>query len=710
MRGGGAGRAHRTLRAGAFAALLGGVLAAPTAATAWPVFAAPTTHLSGGTAASVSIGDVTGDGRADVVLSTDTAFFDPAHAWKLVVFRQQADGSLAPPMRLATHGGPEPGRDGQTQQMGVATGDIDGDGKTDAALAVAGGVDVFLQRDGELEPPTLVPTSASARQVEIADLDHNGLADLAVHVRGGIDVLWNEGGGAFTRTTIFAGDLGAPPPSALWGEIEAGDVTGDGRIDVVAFGARSVRVFAQGPGRTFAESPYVTDPPDEWGYALALGDVTGDGRGDVLAAAQSLQVFRQSPTGDLLPPVVRPGVGGTAVETGDVDSDGLMDVVTSSGSFTLLRQTPGGDLAPPCRYPVPAMMWSPKGLAVGDANGDGRLDVVVATDGGVAVSRQQPPGTTTPSSFGTFSGVERFVIAGETLTLTGRLTFVNGGCLAGQRVRIVHVAANGAETVVGEAPLDADGRFSFDHAPAQTGPTTYRAVWPGNESSQPATSESFNLAVGKHGTALALAASAQKVRYNAPVTLTATLTGAPAGSVVSLYETAGGATRLVASGAVDSAGIFTTVVSAKRTATYEAEFAETAKHWGSRSERKLVLVDAILEARMVGGRRASGGSTVYRYRQACPDRGRDCPRVAATVRPAHPGMPVQITLQVRTPTGWTFVLQRRIRMTQAGTVGLTLEYADANVTRFPARVKARFPGDPDHGGAESRWMRFRIVR
>ena len=43
---------------------------------------------------AVAIGDVTGDGRNDVVLTT-SFYFDPANDYRLWVFAQRSDGSLA---------------------------------------------------------------------------------------------------------------------------------------------------------------------------------------------------------------------------------------------------------------------------------------------------------------------------------------------------------------------------------------------------------------------------------------------------------------------------------------------------------------------------------------------------------------------------------------------------------------------------------------
>jgi hypothetical protein len=102
---------------------------------------------------SVAIGDVTGDGRKDVVLSTGS-WANPQYDWKLLLYRQLADGSLAAPERFSPVW--------KVAVQGVAIGDLDGDRRNDVALATDLGVNIFHQRRGTLTRPVIVPRTVGA--------------------------------------------------------------------------------------------------------------------------------------------------------------------------------------------------------------------------------------------------------------------------------------------------------------------------------------------------------------------------------------------------------------------------------------------------------------------------------------------------------------------------------------------------------------------
>jgi serine protease len=124
---------------------------------------------------TVVVGDVTGDGRDDVLLAT-SSYFDEANDYKLFVYAQNADGSLAAPARYPTRLAYA-----DHQGAGLALLDADGDGRLDVALATDAGVQIFRQTaTGALEDAGILPQTTGARHVVAADMDADNDADLVM--------------------------------------------------------------------------------------------------------------------------------------------------------------------------------------------------------------------------------------------------------------------------------------------------------------------------------------------------------------------------------------------------------------------------------------------------------------------------------------------------------------------------------------------------
>jgi hypothetical protein len=106
--------------------------------------------------------------------------------------------------------------------------------------------------------------------------------------------------------------------------------------------------------------PYVAIPTGSWPEAVAIGDVNGDGLNDVLMVTSSYS---------------------------DPANDNMLHVWT---------QNPDGTLAPRVKYPIGGR---PQSVAIGDVNGDGLNDVVVANGAGIGVFTQNADGTLDPMMF-----------------------------------------------------------------------------------------------------------------------------------------------------------------------------------------------------------------------------------------------------------------------------------------------------------------------
>lgn len=124
--------------------------------------------------------------------------------------------------------------------------------------------------------------------------------------------------------------------------------------------------------------------------AMAVGDVTGDGRADVIANVggnspdSRVHVLGQS-SGQLAAPVTYPVYDLPApgpMALADIDGDGRLDLViphVGFGRLGVMLQRSDGRLGADQLFGIPdASNYDVRGLAVGDVNGDGRPDVVIA--------------------------------------------------------------------------------------------------------------------------------------------------------------------------------------------------------------------------------------------------------------------------------------------------------------------------------------------
>jgi hypothetical protein len=132
------------------------------------------TYWVGSWPEAVAIGDVSGDGRNDVVMTT-SYYFDPENDYKVFVFRQSPDGQLLPPEKYD-------GGNGES----VDIGDFNHDGRNDLVVPSADGIGILLQNStGRLDPMTLYPIFLEPHKVRRGDFNADGLADVAAVSWGG---------------------------------------------------------------------------------------------------------------------------------------------------------------------------------------------------------------------------------------------------------------------------------------------------------------------------------------------------------------------------------------------------------------------------------------------------------------------------------------------------------------------------------------------
>lgn len=239
-------------------------------------------YATGSSAASVVVADVNGDGRKEAVVAT-TYSFDPANDYMLFV-HDFVPGTAAPVVTKVPTG------DAYGDTAAMAAGDLDGDGTDDVVLATGGGVKVFLGSPTGLRAPALTPTAGAVTDVVVADLTGDGRLDVLAAVKG------PDGGNATLLPGLGDGSFG--PASVLTGAgrtsnpvLGTGDFTGDGHDDVaLLWGNRTVEVMVDfslgdGPPGNWDTWSISTLAGSQWPTSLAVGDVTGDGWPDVVVTA-----------------------------------------------------------------------------------------------------------------------------------------------------------------------------------------------------------------------------------------------------------------------------------------------------------------------------------------------------------------------------------------------------------------------------------------
>ncbi len=227
----------------------------------------------------------------------------------------------------------------------VATGDVTGDGTDDIVTVPGpGGGPIARVYDGTTgkELRSFFTNDANDRSgltVAVADVTGDGKAD----------VVTGTGPGGGPRVTVFDGQTGAAvrdffayDPSVRGGvNVAAGDITGDGRAELVTAPGRAggphVRVFDGATGADL-RGFFAYDPGFLGGVSVAAADVTGDGLADIVtgtgvgvvadvrvfngATGTQVRSFAPYPTG------LTGGVNVTAV---DATGDGIADVITAAG-------------------------------------------------------------------------------------------------------------------------------------------------------------------------------------------------------------------------------------------------------------------------------------------------------------------------------------------------------------------------------------------
>ena len=224
------------------------------------------------------------------------------------------------------------------------------------------------------------------QSVAVGDFNGDGKPDLvtANYAGDNVTVLLGDGAGGFTAAPGSPFAAGTTPAS-----VAVGDFNGDGKPDLVTAntGGNNVTIllgdgaggFSPAPGNPFA----VGSNP----LSVAVGDFNGDGKLDIVTAnngEHDITVLLGNGSSGFSPAPGSPfqtGLFPQSVVVGDGNGDGRPDIIVAnsgSNAVTIFFGTGSGGFTGPGVFLVGSF---PQAAALGDLNGDGKIDIVAANSG-----------------------------------------------------------------------------------------------------------------------------------------------------------------------------------------------------------------------------------------------------------------------------------------------------------------------------------------
>ena len=370
----------------------------------------------------IGVADVDANGKLDILgmVSTDSGG-TPTQGYVSTRF-QNPDGSFAlPPTRFGVGIGP----------ANFVVADVNGDGRPDLVVANAGEHTVTVRLADPARPgfflPALVLSTPGRIPLDVAvgDLNGDGLTDIVVAASF-------DPGATMIPTPVpsvmvfhqipppapNAVQFASPAAYTIGGEPQAvtvADLDGNGFVDIaVATTANTVSVLLQTSAGVIASAVDYTTGVQP--VAIKAADLDGDGKLDLLTAnfgaainpgTQGLSVLMQGSTAGtfLAPAHYVTGYRSTALAVGDLNGDGKLDVAVACeglpgdpGVVSVFLQTPPAAATPGVLLPAVNYrgVWGPMGVAIADIDGDGHPDLVLA-DGDIVVRLNS---AVSPGTFG----------------------------------------------------------------------------------------------------------------------------------------------------------------------------------------------------------------------------------------------------------------------------------------------------------------------
>ncbi len=211
----------------------------------------------------------------------------------------------------------------------LKTGDFNDDGNLDLLARSEDSISIY-HGDGAGGFTHAYVLTEYNEGVTVGDFNGDGRDDFAYIAWDLVTYLSNAGGG-FTQDQYLSVDAG-------FYSVSTGDINGDGITDITGTGLERLRYYVyigNGDG-SFPPEYYIDAPGDHYPYRHAVGDITGDGYDDIISLDQNeprFAIMKGDAAGTLTaldPFYYETEAYPVAVKLDDVDGDGSLDIAVAS--------------------------------------------------------------------------------------------------------------------------------------------------------------------------------------------------------------------------------------------------------------------------------------------------------------------------------------------------------------------------------------------